>query len=95
MTKYSFCDDMTTQELIRFLDGLEELIDEWKENLDPEVYKKYKVYVELTSKLKIAKEREKYLKHCKFCEFQLFCSNQPEEKEEKKHFSWDEIEEVL
>jgi hypothetical protein len=40
-------------------------------------------------------ERENYLKHCKLCEFQLFCSNQPEEKEEKRHFSWDEIEEVL
>lgn len=39
-------------------------------------------------------ERENYLKHCKLCEFQLFCDNQPEDKEEKKHFVWNEIDEI-
>lgn len=39
-------------------------------------------------------ERENHLKHCKLCEFQLFCNNQPEDKVEKKHFVWNEIDEI-
>ncbi len=61
--EYSFLDDMSNEELVKFLEGLKELIDEEKKTIDPIIYKKYPRYVELKTMLKVAKERENFLRY--------------------------------